>query len=154
MNKQDFQPENYLQKSHAQPTIAMVLSRLARPAALITLGIGMYLHFTRLFIGTELLIKYIYTATFDTVFSIPMLVGLVSFVPAWKRMVFRNKFEKVVVVATGLLLLLSVPLHVQTWYSQSTNYILVFPMAYSIIFLAYSSVMVFVWSRLKIVTDR
>ena len=154
MNKQDLQPKNYLQKSHAQPTIAMVLSRLARPAALITLGIGMYLHFTRLFIGTELLIKYIYTATFDTVFSIPMLVGLVSFLPAWKRMVFRNKFEKVVVVATGLLLLLSVPLHVQTWYSQSTNYILVFPMAYSIIFLAYSSVMVFVWSRLKIVTDR
>jgi len=154
MNKQDLQPKNYLQKSHVQPAIARVLSRLARPAALITLGIGMYLHFTRLFIGTELLIKYIYTATFDTVFSIPMLVGLVSFLPAWKRMVFRNKFEKVVVVATGLLLLLSVPLHVQTWYSQSTNYILVFPMAYSIIFLAYSSVMVFVWSRLKIVTDR
>jgi hypothetical protein len=153
MNKQDLQPKNYLQKSHAQPTIAMALSRLARPAALITLGIGMYLHFTRLFIGTELLIKYIYTATFDTVFSIPMLVGLVSFLPAWKRMVFRNKFEKVVVVATGLLLLLSVPLHVQTWYSQSTNYILVFPMAYSIIFLAYSSVMVFVWTRLKIVTE-
>ena len=154
MNKQGLQPKNYLQKSHAQPTIAMVLSRVVKPAVLITLGIGMYLHFTRLFIGTELLIKYIYTATFDTVFSIPMLVGLVSFLPAWKRMVFRNKFEKVVVVATGLLLLLSVPLHVQTWYSQSTNYILVFPMAYSIIFLAYSSVMVFVWSRLKIVTDR
>lgn len=153
MNKQDLQPKNYLQESHAQPTIAMVLSQLAKPAALITLGIGMYLHFTRLFIGTELLIKYIYTATFDMVFSIPMLIGLVSFLPAWKRIVFRNKFEKVVVVATGLLLLLSVPLHVQTWYSESTNYILVFPMAYSIIFLAYSSVMVFVWSRLKIVTE-
>jgi len=103
MNKQGLQPKNYLQKSHAQPTIAMVLSRVVKPAVLITLGIGMYLHFTRLFIGTELLIKYIYTATFDTVFSIPMLVGLVSFLPAWKRMVFRNKFEKVVVVATGLL---------------------------------------------------
>lgn len=154
MNKQDLQPKNYLQKSHAQPTIAIVLSRLARPAVLITLGIGMYLHFTRLFIGTELLIKYIYTASFDMVFSIPMLIGLVGFLPVWKSMVFRNKFEKVIVVATGLLLLLSVPLHVQTWYSQSTNYILVFPMAYSIIFLAYSSVMVFVWSRLKIVTDR
>jgi len=107
MKKQILQPEDHLQKSYAQPTIAMVLSRVAKPAALITLGIGMYLHFTRLFIGTELLIKYIYTATFDTVFSIPMLVGLVSFLPAWKRMVFRNKFEKVVVVATGLLLLLT-----------------------------------------------
>ena len=154
MKEQLIKPEHHLQKSPTQTRIAMVLSHVAKPAVLITLGIGMYLHFTRLFIGTELLIKYIYTAAFDTVFSIPMLVGLVSFLPAWKRMVFRNKFEKVVVVVTGLLLLLSVPLHVQTWYSQSTNYILVFPMAYSIIFLAYSSVMVFVWSGLKIVTDR
>lgn len=153
MKKQVIQPENYLQTSAVPPTIVMALSRVARPAVLIILGIGMYLHFTRLFIGTELLIKYIYTATFDTVFSIPMLIGLVGFLPAWKRMVFRNKFEKVVVIATGLLLVLSVPLHVQTWYTQSTNYLLVFPMAYSIIFLAYSSVMVFVWSRLTIVIE-
>ena len=153
MKKQVIQPENYLQTSAVQPTIVVALSRVARPAVLITLGIGMYLHFTRLFIGTELLIKYIYTATFDTVFSIPMLIGLVGFLPAWKRMACRNKFEKIVVIATGLLLVLSVPLHVQTWYTQSTNYILVFPMAYSIIFLAYSSVMVFVWSRLTIVIE-
>lgn len=153
MKKQAIQPENYLQTSAVQPTIVMALSRVARPAVLITLGIGMYLHFTRLFIGTELLIKYIYTATFDTVFSIPMLIGLVGFLPAWKRMVLPNKFEKIVVIATGLLFVLSVPLHVQTWYTQSTNYILVFPMAYSIIFLAYSSVMVFVWSRLTIVIE-
>jgi len=153
MKKQILQPEDHLQKLPTQPTIALVLSRLARPAVLITLGIGMYLHFTRLFLGSELLIKYIYTATFDTIFSIPMLVGLVSFLPAWKRMVFRNKFEKVVTFATGLLFLFSMPLHVQTWYSQSTNYILVFPIAYSIIFLAYSSVMVFVWSRLKITAE-
>jgi hypothetical protein len=139
-------------KASALAAFFTVLSSVTRPAILITLGIGMYLHFTRLFLGTELLIKYIYTAAFDMAFSIPMLIGLLGFLPAWKRMVFQNKFERMVVAATGILFLGSVPLHVQTWYTQSTHYILAFPMAYSLVFLAYSSVMVFVWSRLKIAT--
>jgi len=48
----------------------------------------------------------------------------------------------------------SIPLHVQTWYTKNTDYILVFPMWYSLVFLAYSSIMVFVWSRLKIETGK
>ena len=131
--------------------LALTLSRLTRSAVLITLGIGMYLHFTRLFLGTELLIKYIYTAAFDAVFAIPMLIGVVSFLPTWKHIVFRSKFEKVLVSVTGVYFLLSVPLHIQTWYTQNTDYILVFPMWFSLIFLTYSSLLVIVWSRLKIV---
>ena len=131
--------------------LALTLSRLTRSAVLITLGIGMYLHFTRLFLGTELLIKYIYTAAFDAVFAIPMLIGVVSFLPTWKHIVFRSKFEKVLVGVTGVYFLLSVPLHIQTWYTQNTDYILVFPMWFSLIFLTYSSLLVIVWSRLKIV---
>jgi hypothetical protein len=131
--------------------LALMLSRLTRSAVLITLGIGMYLHFTRLFLGTELLIKYIYTAAFDAVFAIPMLIGVVSFLPTWKHIVFRSKFEKVLVGVTGVYFLLSVPLHIQTWYTQNTDYILVFPMWFSLIFLTYSSLLVIVWSRLKIV---
>lgn len=131
--------------------LALMLSRLTRSAVLITLGIGIYLHFTRLFLGTELLIKYIYTAAFDAVFAIPMLIGVVSFLPTWKHIVFRNKFEKVLVTVTGIYFLLSVPLHIQTWYTQNTDYILVFPMWFSLIFLTYSSLLVIVWSRLKIV---
>jgi len=131
--------------------LALTLSRLTRSAVLITLGIGMYLHFTRLFLGTELLIKYIYTAAFDAVFAIPMLIGVVSFLPTWKHIVFRNKFEKVLVTVTGIYFLLSVPLHIQTWYTQNTDYILVFPMWFSLIFLTYSSLLVIVWSRLRIV---
>jgi hypothetical protein len=134
-----------------ESSLALTLSRLTRSAVLITLGIGMYLHFTRLFLGTELLIKYIYTAAFDAVFAIPMLIGVVSFLPTWKHIVFRNKFEKVLVTVTGIYFLLSVPLHIQTWYTQNTDYILVFPMWFSLIFLTYSSLLVIVWSRLKIV---
>lgn len=113
----------------------------------------MYLHFTRLFIGTELLIKHIYTATFDALFALPMLLGVISFLPAWKRIVFRNKLEKTAVAITGVYFLASVPLHIQTWYTQSTDYILVFPQWFSLVFLTYSSLLVFVWWRLKIVAE-
>jgi hypothetical protein len=113
----------------------------------------MYLHLTRLFIGTELLIKYIYTATFDAVFAIPMLLGVISFLPAWKYMIFRNSFEKFIVVLTGVYFLASVPLHIQTWVTQNTDYILVFPLGYSLVFLAYSSVLLITWWRLKVVID-
>jgi hypothetical protein len=57
----------------------------------------------------------------------------------------------VLVSVTGVYFLLSVPLHIQTWYTQNTDYILVFPMWFSLIFLTYSSLLVIVWSRLKIV---
>lgn len=153
MNEQKIKSEFTTIKTPLLPSLALTLSRITRPAVLITLGIGMYLHFTRLFLGTELLIKYIYTATFDAVFAIPMLIGVVSFIATWKHIVFRNKFERVIVSLTGVYFLASVPLHVQTWYTQNTNYILVFPMWFSLLFLTYSSLLVIVWSRLKIVID-
>lgn len=153
MEEQKIQSEFHTHKSPVQPTVALVLSRLTRPAVLITLGIGMYLHFTRLFLGTELLIKYIYTAAFDAVFAVPMLIGAVSFLSTWKHIVFRNKFEKALVAVTGIYFLLSLPLHVQTWYTQNTNYILGFPMWFSLVFLTYSSLLVFVWWRLQIVFE-
>ena len=136
-----------------ESSLALMLSRLTRSAVLITLGIGMHLHFTRLFLGTELLIKYIYTAAFDAVFAIPMLIGVISFLSTWKHIVFRNKFERVLVSLTGVYFLASVPLHVQTWYTQNTDYILIFPLWFSFLFLTYSSLLVIVWSRLKIVID-
>lgn len=151
MKAQQTQPQIYTPKPPSLAVIQRVLSHLAKPAVLITLGIGMYLHLTRLFIGTELLAKYIYTATFDTVFAIPMLFGVISILPAWKHISFRNKFEKVIVGLTGVYFLASVPLHIQTWVTQNTNYILVFPLWFSLVFLAYSSVLLITWWRLKVV---
>jgi hypothetical protein len=130
-----------------------VLSRVARPAVLITLGVGMYLHVTRLFIGGELLIEHIYTATFDALFAIPMVLGLIGIIAAWPQIAFRNRIERVVVVVTGIYFLASVPLHVRTWFTQRTDYILVFPMWYGYLFLAYSSLLLWVWWRLRISPD-
>ena len=152
MNEQKIKSELNTHELPFLPSLALTLSRLTRPAVLITLGIGMYLHFTRLFLGTELLIKYIYTAAFDAVFAIPMLIGVISFLPTWKHIVFRNKFERVIVSLTGVYFLASVPLHIQTWYTQNTDYILAFPIWFSYLFLTYSSLLMIVWLRLRVGT--
>lgn len=153
MKAQQTQPDLYAPKSTSSPAIAQFLAHLAKPAVLVTLVIGMYLHLTRLFIGTELLIKYIYTATFDAVFAIPMLLGVISFLPVWKYIRFRNRFEKFIVALTGVYFLASVPLHIQTWITQNTDYILVFPLWFSLVFLTYSSVLLITWWRLRVVID-
>lgn len=150
MKAQQTQPEIYTFKPFSLAAIQRMLSHLAKPSVLVTLAIGMYLHLTRLFIGTALLTKYIYTATFDTVFAIPMLCGVISILPAWKYIIFRNKFEKVIVGLTEVYFLASVPLHVQTWVTQNTDYILVFPLWFSLVFLTYSSVLLIIWWRLKV----
>ena len=152
MKERQTKTELYTHKSPGLPAIAMGLSHVTRPAVLITLTIGIYLHFTRLFLGKELLIKYIYTATFDAIFAIPMLLGVVSFLPAWKHIVFRNKFEKVIVILTGVYFLPRVPLHIQTWYTQNTDYILAFPIWFSYLFLTYSSLLLLVWLKLRVRT--
>lgn len=144
----------YSHKPSILSAIAAAFSRMAKPAVLITLGVGVYLHVTRLFIGAELLIEHIYTATFDVVFALPMLAGAIGILTAWKHIVFRNRFEKGITAVTGAYFWVSVPLHVQTWLSQSTDYILIFPKWYSLVFLVYSSLLMLVWQRLKIVTER
>jgi hypothetical protein len=127
---------------------------IARLAVLITLAIGVYVHVTRLFIGNELLIERIYTARFDALFAIPMLIGAATILPGWRQFNFRGRFERVVVAVTGLYFLASIPLHVQTLVTGSTRYVLVFPMWYSFVFLAYASGLIAVWSRLRVRDDQ
>lgn len=129
-------------------------TRLTRTAVTITLISGMYLHVTRLFVGFDVLISQIYSATFDTIFAIPMLVGAICILPAWKQFAFRSWFEKFIVGFTGLYFWISIPLHVQTIYSQSTDYIRVFPVWYSFFFLAYTTVMLVIWLRVRDVSSQ
>jgi len=123
--------------------------RLTRTAVIITLITGMYLHVTRLFIGFDALIAQIYTATFDAIFAIPMVIGAVCILPAWKQFAFRGKFEKFIVGLTGLYFWISILLHVQTIYSRSTDYIRVFPEWYSFFFLAFTTAMLVTWLRIR-----
>src|SRR5436190_592899 len=122
---------------------------VARLFVSITLLIGAYLHLSNLIFGTDLLLTHLFTATFDSLFAIPMLIGSIAIIAARREYVFRNRLEKVVVIWTGFYFIGSLPLHFQTWITHNTEYIRIVPSWFSALFLVYTTVMQLVWWNMK-----
>jgi len=102
-----------------------------KPAIVITLIMGMYLHVTSLFIGRELLMRYVLTPSFDAVLAVPMTyAGIVGWL-MWRRVVHPNRWHRLVYGFTIVYFTISIPIHVQTFITQRTDYILAFPWWYS-----------------------
>lgn len=122
---------------------------IARFFVLLTLNIGAFFHICNLLLGTDLVLERIFTPLADSLFAIPMVIGGFAVIFARKEIHFRNKFEKFVVYFTAFYFIASMPLHIQTIITQSTEYIRWFPVWYSLIFLAYTTVLQWVWWNLK-----
>lgn len=122
---------------------------IARFFVSLTLLIGAVLHTLNLIFGTDWLLAHFFTPMFDSLFAIPMIIGGVATILARKEFNFRNRLEKIVVIWTVFYFLASVPLHVQTWITQDTEYIRFFPIWFSAVFLTYTTVMQYVWWNLK-----
>lgn len=118
-----------------------------RQAAIITLISGMYLHVTSLFIGHDLLRQYILTPGFDMTLAFPMTyAGIVGWL-SWKQVLFEHGWEKYFYGFILVYFTISIPIHVQTFLTQSTAYINKFPNWYSYPILALMTFMlIFIWS--------
>jgi hypothetical protein len=127
---------------------------IARSFVILTLTIGAYMHLSNIVFGTDLLLQHLFTPIFDSFFAIPMIIGGFAVIFARKEFHFRNKFEKGIVIWTAFYFICSLPLHTQTWITQSTEYIRFFPVWYSGIFLAYTGVMQWVWWHLEAANER
>jgi hypothetical protein len=121
----------------------------ARFLVIHTLLAGVGFHVTRLVIGVEAF-QALFTPTVDAAFSVPIILAILAMFGGWPVFRFRRKADKPVVMITLAYFTLSVPLHVQTWFTQDTSYILSFPWWYSLIFIGYSSLLVWVWARLRV----
>ena len=119
-----------------------------RYAVIVTLLTGMLLHGTRLIVGVEAF-QGILTPLLDALFSIPIILGIVGMAVTWKYIRFRNRWEKGAAILTAFYFTASMPLHLKTWFAGNTDYIAAFPWWYSIIFISYSSVLLYVWWRLN-----
>jgi len=123
-----------------------------RYVAIVTILGGLYLHISRLFLGDDLLIRYIFTPLFDKVLTIPMLYAGVTGLLIWGRIDFRSPRHK---FAYGLSLFYiagSVPLHLWNAYlHNTTEYIRWFPLWFSfLLFPIYTGIIALMWRiRLK-----
>ena len=121
-----------------------------RYAVIATLLTGVVLHSTRLVVGVEAF-QGIFTPLLDALFSVPIILGIIGMAVTWKYMRFRNRWEKGVVMFTVFYFTASMPLHLKTWFVGNTDYIAATPWWYGIVFLSYTSILLFVWWRLEIV---
>jgi hypothetical protein len=115
-------------------------------AIITTLLMGMYLHVTSLFIGRELLLRYILTPSFDAVLAVPMTYGGIVGWMVWRQIEHPTLWHRLVYGFTIVYFTLSVPIHVQTFLTKRTDYILAFPWWYSyFILLVQVGMLAFVW---------
>jgi hypothetical protein len=115
-------------------------------AAIVTLITGMYLHVTNLFIGRDLLKQHILTPTFDMLLALPMTYAAVVGWLSWKQIAFDRGWKKFLYGFILVYFTISIPLHVQTYLTQSTDYIDAFPAWYSYpIAVLLSIMLLFVW---------
>jgi len=116
-------------------------------AAIATVLGGIYLHLTSLFIGRDLLKQYILTPEFDMLFAIPMAyAGIVGWL-CWNRVVFDRSWKKFFYGFVMTYFTISIPIHVQTYLTQSTDYIDAFPAWYSYpILVLMGLILIFMWN--------
>lgn len=119
----------------------------SKHATAITLIMGMYLHLTSLFIGRDLLKQYILTPQFDMVLAVPMTYAGIAGWLAWKRVIFDHTWSKFFYGFIMAYFTISIPIHVQTYLTQSTDYIDGFPSWYSYFILILMFLMLaFIWN--------
>jgi hypothetical protein len=120
-----------------------------RPLAILVIATGFYLHLTRLFVGDTILIQYILTPLFDQLFAIPMTLAGIAGIMSWKQMEFRSRGHKAFIRFILIYITVSIPLHIATYFTQSTEFTRVFPIWLSAVYLPFFSAVILAIMRLR-----
>ena len=117
-----------------------------RPVALFTIVIGICLHVGRLLLGDEILFQQLFTPFFDQLFAIPIAYAGITGLLSWRRMEFRGRGHKAFVGFIVFYMVASIPIHLLTWFTHSTEHLQVFPMWFSLLLQPYyAAVLVALW---------
>jgi hypothetical protein len=124
---------------------------LFKQAAIATFVFGSYLHTARLQIGDDTIVtERIITPGVDQVFAVLMAYAAIAGWLTRRWVDHPTRTHKVVFSVILGYITATLPLHVATYFTHSTEMFMVFPLWYSGVFLAMSTAMiVFVW-RLQI----
>lgn len=99
---------------------------------LFTLTVGFLLQASALVLGRGVFVQRSFTPTFDILFAIPMTYAGIAGWVLLKRAQFRGLWEQVAFVAMLLYFTVSIVLHVRTFVTWDTSYVLAFPDWYSV----------------------
>ena len=97
---------------------------------LFTLATGLCLHGSSLFMTREQFVATIFTPQFDVLFAIPMTIAGLAGVWLYRRAIFTALWQRLVYLFLCAYFLISIVLHIRTWFTWDTRYILAFPSYY------------------------
>ena len=120
-----------------------------RPLAILVIATGFYLHLTRLFVGDTILIQYILTPLFDQLFAVPMTLAGIAGIMSWKQMGFRSRGHKAFMRFIVIYITVSIPLHIATYFTHSTEFTRVFPIWLSAAYLPFFAAVILAILRLR-----
>lgn len=106
--------------------------RWFKTAAATTFGVGAVVHTARVIVGREQWVRDYFTPPVDITFGALILVAAIPGVMLWRRYSGRRAGRLGYAFAM-LMLLVSVPLHLRTLLTWSTDYLIPFPVWYSLI---------------------
>ena len=106
--------------------------QLFKLAASLTFAIGVVLHCARLILGFDRLIQGYFTPPVDIAFGVLVLIAAVLGVMSWRRY-SGGRAGRLFYGFCMFMLIISVPIHLRTALTWSTDYIRAFPAWYSMI---------------------
>ena len=108
------------------------LPRSFKRLAAITFACGALLHTGRVIVGREEWVHKYFTPPVDIAFGVLVLLAAIPGLLSWRRF-SGGRAGRIVYGVAMLMLLVSVPLHLKTIKTWSTDYLIAFPVWYSLI---------------------
>ena len=105
---------------------------LFKVAAAVTFSCGVVIHVGRMIVGLEEWVRQVFTPPVDIAFGVLILIATVPGVLSWRRY-SGGQAGRIGYGFAMLILLVSVPLHLRTIWTWSTDYLIAFPYWYSAI---------------------
>ena len=119
----------------------------ARQVAIVTILGGLYMHITRLFLGDDLVLRYVFTPIYDMVLTVPMIYAGVVGLLTWNRIQFRGAAHKIAYGLAWFYIAGSVPMHIWNAYlNHTTEYLRSFPLWFTVVlFPVYTGIILLMW---------
>jgi hypothetical protein len=94
---------------------------------------GIYLHVSRLVFGDELLLQHLLKPVVDEILAISITYAAIAGLAGWKQLRFRSRAHRIVSMVILGFIIVSVPIHIATFFGASMSRYTAFPMWYSLI---------------------
>ena len=114
-----------------------------------TAFMGVLIHTAGLVLGKDYLIEHIYTPTFDIIFAIPITLGTIGLVINIRKTKTIAVPLKIIYYLATVIFAVSIPIHLSTYITHSTDYIRFFPPLYSIVEIPLFLVIFFGFNKIK-----